>query len=498
MTGTVTLVGAGPGGRGLLTLAGAKAVRAAEVVVYDRLASPEILELASPSAELVNVGKEQSHHPAPQEEINALLVRYARAGKNTVRLKGGDCFLFGRGGEECEVLRANGIPFRVIPGVSSALAAPAFAGIPVTHRDYSSSVHIITGHAQRGRQPDIDYWSLVKLRGTLVFLMGVTALREICSGLLAAGMDPCLPAAAIENGGRPAQRKLLSTVCQLPDEAEKAGLKSPAAIVVGKVCGLSENLDWYSVLPLHGKRIAVTRPKERAGTLSDRLRQLGAEVIECPCIETVLKEDQSALKSALSCSFDWAAFTSPAGVHLTVQALKAIGRDLRELYGLKLAAVGRGTAEALEQYGLTADLVPTCADGAHLAEALLSELPPDGAVLILRGTGGDGALPERLLAADMVVADIALYETVLRPDLATELRERLTANELDAAAFTSASAVRAFGEAVKGCAFAGFPAVCIGPKTAREAERLGLQAWTARDASISALADCAVKALGVF
>jgi len=484
----VTLVGAGPGGRGLLTLAGAEALRQAEVVVYDRLVSEEILALIPEGAELADVGKEQSRHPVPQAEINALLARYAQDGRRVVRLKGGDSFLFGRGGEECEYLKAHGIPFRVIPGVTSALAAPAMAGIPVTHRDFCSSVHIITAHARGNAPLEIDYGSLVRLRGTLVFLMGVTVLPEICAGLLAAGLSPDTPAAVVENGARPHQRKLVSTAAGLPDAAREMGLKSPAVIVVGGVCTLSDTLDWFTPLPLHGRTVIVTRPKTRAGRLSDKLRALGAEVIECPCIETVLRADLSALQEALAVPHDWAVFTSPAGVHLTVQALRQLGRDLRVLYGLRFAAVGCATAEALEAYGLSADLTPEQYDGTHLAEALLHELPEGGAALLLRASGGSPELPGRLAEAGIRVSDVPVYDTVCGAAEAAYLRERLAS--ADAAAFTSASTVRGFMQAAGDCVPSGFAAACIGPQTAKEAAHYGLRVKTAQNATVEALAAC--------
>ena len=231
MTETVTLVGAGPGGAALLTCGGGAALRQADAVVYDRLVDESILDLIPKGAERICVGKKMRHHPVPQDEINALLVRLARQGKRTVRLKGGDCYLFGRGGEECEYLKAHGVPFRVLPGVTSALAAPAFAGIPVTHRDFCSSVHIVTAHARAGKSLCIDFEALVRTGGTLVFLMGLTALRQVTDGLTAAGMPPDMPAAVIENGARGTQRKVVSTVGELADAAEKAGVHSPALIV---------------------------------------------------------------------------------------------------------------------------------------------------------------------------------------------------------------------------------------------------------------------------
>lgn len=489
----VTLVGAGPGGRELLTVAGEEAIRRAEVAVYDRLVSEDILELLPEHAERINVGKESSHHPVPQPEINEILARHAKSGKNVVRIKGGDCYLFGRGGEECEYLLEQGVPFRIIPGVTSALAVPAFAGIPVTHRDFCSSVHIVTAHAKKNAPLEIDYERLVKLRGTLVFLMGVTALREICEGLLNAGIAPALPAAVIENGARPQQRKLVSTVAELPEAAREMRLKSPAVIVVGKVCSLSGRLDWFTPLPLHGKTLVVTRLKARAGTLAVRLRALGAEVLECPCIETVLRKDLSPLEQALARPHDWAVFTSPTGVELAVRALRAVGRDLRALYGMRLAAVGRGTAEALEKYGLTADLIPERYDGVHLAGALQKELPSGGAVLLLRASAGGAELPAHLRNAGITVSDIAVYDTVFRAENQEGLRARLSEKEVDAAVFASGSAVRGFARIAEGCDLSALPAICIGAQTAAVAEQHHMTVHTAKAATIDGLVDCALE-----
>lgn len=493
MTGTVTLVGAGPGGRGLLTLAGAEAIRGADAVVYDRLVDADILSLIPPGAERVDAGKRAGDHPVPQDEINAILVRLAKEGKNTVRLKGGDCYLFGRGGEECECLRANGVPFRVVPGVTSALAAPAFAGIPVTHRDYCSSVHIITAHARAGREPAIDYGSLVRLGGTLVFLMGLGVLEQVMEGLLNAGIDPETPAAVIENGTRGNQRKIVDTVRGVAAKVRATGLHSPALTVVGRVCALSEALDWWTKLPLHGKTIAVTRPKERVGTLAGRLRALGANVIECPCIETVETEDIEPLRNALGYSYDWAVFTSPAGVHAAAHALLRLGRDLRALYGMKIAAIGRGTADALAGYGLTADLIPAQYDGEHLADALIEQLPPDGAVLLLRARQGGRILPEKLLAADRIVADVPLYDTVYRCDRADELRRLLAGGALDYVTFTSVSTVESFVRAAGDADLSGFTALCIGRQTEEAAKRYQMQTITAKNATIDDMLACILE-----
>lgn len=489
MTGTVTLVGAGPGDKGLLTTAGAQAIAQADAVVYDRLVGEDILDLILPCAEKISVGKENHHHPVPQPEINQILVRLAREGKNVVRLKGGDCFLFGRGGEECEHLLANDVPFRVIPGVTSALAAPAFAGIPVTHRDFTSSVHIITAHARAGKELKIDFDSLVRLNGTLVFLMGLTALEQVTDGLLRAGMQPDMPAAVIENGARGTQRKVVTTLANLAGAVRAAGLQSPALIIVGRVCSLSGTLDWFTPLPLHGKTIVVTRPKARAGTLAARLRMLGANVIEASCIETVEREDVQPLAVALEHSHDWAVFTSPAGVPATVHALRKLGRDLRALWGCKIAAIGKGTADALAAYGLTADLIPAQYDGEHLADALLSAMPQGGSALLLRAAQGGQILPEKLSAAGICVTDVPLYDTVHRCDKADALRGLLAAGTIDAVTFTSVSTVEGFAEAI-GADCTGFTAFCIGKQTADAAKQYYNNVKIAKNATIDDLVAC--------
>ncbi|MGO5028133.1 uroporphyrinogen-III C-methyltransferase [Candidatus Agathobaculum pullicola] len=489
MTGTVTLVGAGPGDKGLLTTAGAQAIARADAVVYDRLVGEDILDLIPKHAEKVCVGKENHHHPVPQEQINDILVRLACEGKNVVRLKGGDCFLFGRGGEECEHLLANNVPFRVIPGVTSALAAPAFAGIPVTHRDFTSSVHIITAHARVGKSLKIDFDSLVRLDGTLVFLMGLTALERVTDGLLRAGMQSDMPAAVIENGARGTQRKVVTKLADLAGAVRQAGLQSPALIVVGRVCGLSDALDWFTPLPLHGKTIVVTRPKTRAGTLAARLRALGANVIEAPCIETVEREDTQPLAAALEQSYDWAVFTSPAGVPAAVHALRRLGRDLRALYNMKLAAIGKGTADALAACGLTADLLPAQYDGEHLADALIGAMPQGGSALLLRAAQGGQMLPERLSAAGIRVTDVPLYDTVHRCDKADTLRSRLTAGKVDGVTFTSVSTVEGFAEAI-GADCTGVTAFCIGKQTADAAKQHYNNVKIAKNATIDDLVAC--------
>ena len=352
-TGQVILVGAGPGDPELMTLGGRKAIEEADVVVYDRLVGREILSWIPETAERIDVGKESSHHTVPQERISEILLEKALEGKRVVRLKGGDPFLFGRGGEELELLAEHGVPFREIPGVTSAIAVPAYAGIPVTHRDCCSSVHIVTGHQREGKPLSIAFDALVKTGGTLVFLMGVSALGAICRGLLGAGMDPQTPAAVVERGATPEQRVTLASLHDLPDEAARRQVKSPAVIVVGKVCAYAERFDWYDALPLKGKCVIVTRPKDRAGTLSDRLRALGARVEEMPCIETAPCDPCPELDEAIASIGDyaWLAFTSAAGVRTLMDYLDRTGRDVRALGAVRIAAVGPGTASELREIG---------------------------------------------------------------------------------------------------------------------------------------------------
>ncbi len=490
MVGKVTLVGAGPGGKGLLTVRGMDAIRNAEAVVYDRLVGGDILDLIPKNAERIDVGKESNRHPVPQHEINRILVRLAGEGKNTVRLKGGDCYLFGRGGEECECLLGNGIPFEVVPGVTSAIAVPAFAGIPVTHRDYCSSLHIITAHARAGKPLDINYEALTGLEGTLVFLMGLASLEQVMEGLTAAGMDSGMPAAVVENGARANQRKLVATVGTITEKVRAAGMQSPALIIVGKVCTLSEKLDWFTPLPLHGKTVVVTRPRDRAGTLSQRLRELGADVIECPCIEIHEKQDLASLKSALESEYDWAVFTSPAGVHEAVHALFRLGRDLRALFKMRVAAIGKGTAGVLREYGLSADLVPEKFDGLHLAEALISQMPEGGTVVLLRAQQGGETLPERLRDAGIKVTDVPLYDTVYHCDKTDTLRALAADGKLDYVTFTSVSTVKGFVQAVGELDYSKFTALCIGEQTEESARRYGMNTVTAKNATIDGMVAC--------
>ena len=490
--GSVILVGAGPGDPGLLTQKGRQAIENAQVVVYDRLVSPAILSLIPRDAEKINVGKESSNHLVPQEEINRILLRKAQEDKRVVRLKGGDPFLFGRGGEELELLEAAGIPFQVVPGVTSALSVPAYAGIPVTHRDFCSSVHIITGHARAGAELHIDFEALRRTGGTLVFLMSVSSLPRICRGLLDAGMAPDMPAAVVERGTLPRQRKLVSTLEKLPSEAEKAGVKSPAIIVVGKVCALSSRFDWFDGLPMKGKTVVVTRPEDRSGTLTQRLRELGAEVVDYPCIRTVAREENPELEEAIGnlSRYRCLVFTSPAGPEIFFRRLRAAGRDARALSGLTLAAIGPKTAKAMERFGVTADLVPETYDSDHLAKALEAV---EGPVLLCRASRGSTALPEMLERKGIPFADVPVYDTVYAAPAPQKVDALL--GETLLVTFTSASTVRGFVESLPGRDLKNVIGCCIGKQTEAEAKKYGLATVVSQEATMESLVECILGAL---
>ena len=498
MTGKVWLVGAGPGDPGLFTLRGREVLAGADVVVCDALVGPGVLTMIPETARLIYAGKRAGNHALPQEEINRILLEEARQGRKVVRLKGGDPFLFGRGGEELELLAAHGIPFEVVPGVPSALAVPAFQGIPVTHRDFCSSVHIVTGHRRKGAEADVDYSALVRTGGTLVFLMGAAALPDICRGLLAAGMDETTPAAVLERGATARQRRIAGTLGTLEEICGKTEVRTPAVIVVGQVCALAEDFAWYDKRPLAGVRVLVTRPRERSAGLTDLLRQRGAEVWEAPAIRTAPIAVNKALTDSIhkleEKGFDWLVFTSPSGVHIFFNALFEHS-DVRALGGVKIAVIGQGSKDALEKYGVKADFIPSVYDGETLGRELADALSPGARVLIPRAAMGNRELVEELgKAEDAVIDDIAAYDTLPVSSSVLDEKSLLETGEVDFVTFTSASAVRGFAGGLETLDFSKVNAVCIGKQTRAAAEALGMRTWMARQATMEALADCVEQA----
>lgn len=498
--GKVWLVGAGPWDAGLFTLKGKEVLEQAQVVVYDRLVGPGVLRLIPMDAKKIDVGKTKGCHPIPQEEINEILYREAAAGNRVVRLKGGDPFLFGRGGEELELLSEQGIPFEVVPGITSAISVPAYNGIPVTHRDFASSLHIITGHTKTRGTADIDYESLVKLKGTLVFLMGISGLASICEGLMEAGMAADTPAALLEKGTSAHQRRVVAALKDLVAEGKSAHIQSPAIIIVGPVCGLADAFHWAEDRPLGRMKIMVTRPQDRSSVLAERLRAFGAEVLEVPAIETVQSTDSSQLKAALQKveEYSWVAFTSVFGVKTFFNVLFEMNRDIRSLAGLKFAAIGNMTKKAIEEKGILVDLVPEEYYGEALGRALAermreeSENPKEntrlGKILLPRARIGTDTVTKPLDAAGIPYEDIPVYETVEGVE-ETLIRYDET---VDYVAFTSSSSVRGFVNQHQGLDYTRVVAVCIGKETAKEARRYGMKIVVSEEPTIDSMVDTLV------
>lgn len=492
MAGKVWLVGAGPSDVGLLTLKGKAVLEQAEVVIYDALVGSGILALIPSCAEKINAGKRASNHTLRQEETNLLLLEKAQEGKRVVRLKGGDPFLFGRGGEELELLEANGIPYEIVPGVTSAISVPAYCGIPVTHRDYCSSVHIITGHKKKNAPLDIPFRALAETGGTLIFLMGISNLKEICSGLMQGGMEPATPAAVLQKGTSAEQRALVADLQSLPNRAVEEKIEMPAIIVVGKVCQLQERFSWAEALPLFGCRVAVTRPRERAGTLTSKLAELGAQVIEIPTISTRRILPNPLLNEILEQlhEYHWIVFTSPAGVQHFFAAMFEQGKDIRRLAQAKFAAIGTGTAGELKKHGILCDLMPEVYDAEHLGQLLAETAKPTDRILIPRARMGSEALTQAL--SGFRYADLPIYETSLECPEIPNITQEFTEHPQTVAVFTSASTVRGFAAAAKGLNYQNVTALCIGRQTAAQAEKYGMKVKTAERATIDALVQLAV------
>lgn len=493
--GKVWLVGAGPGDAGLFTLKGQEVLNKAEVVVYDSLVGQGVLTMIPESARLIYVGKRADRHTMPQEQINEILLEEAQKGYRVVRLKGGDPFLFGRGGEELELLSRNHVPYEVVPGVTSPLAVPAYNGIPVTHRDFCSSLHIITGHKRAGKEYDIDFKALVDTKGTLVFLMGAAALKDICAGLLNAGMDPAMPAALLQKGTTAGQKRIVADVGTLPEEAQRRGVETPAIIVVGKVCALADTFAWYEKLPLEGWKVLVTRPRNRSSRTAELLREKGAEVLELPSIKTVPLKDQGLLHAAMEKmeTYQWMVFTSPTGVEVFFDELKKQKKDIRSLCGVRVAAIGQGTASALEQRGLLADLVPSVYDGDTLARELAEKLGGGERILIPRALKGNENIVPILEEKGASVDDIGIYETVYESDRLIDPGKELESGNIDCVVFTSASTVKGFVESTKGADYSGLVAACIGKQTKAAADQFGMETYMSEKATISCLIDLVEK-----
>ena len=498
--GIVYLAGAGPGDPGLITVRARDLLATCDVIATDALANPEIVAAArvtNPDVEVLDVGKRGgSSASASQDDINALLVRLGREGKRVVRLKGGDPLVFGRGSEEALSLAEAGVPFEIVPGVTAGVAAPAYAGIPVTHRGGATSVTFVTGHEDPSKpETQTDWSALARAGGTIVLYMGVKTLPRIADALMKGGMSSDTPAAAVQWGTHARQRTVVGTVSTLADAVVRAGLGAPVITVIGDVVALREEIGWFESRPLFGKRIVVTRASAQAGGLRSRLAELGAQVLDVPALR-IEPLDPAPLREALEsiADYGWLVLTSQNAVSILWDVLRETGRDARALAGLRVACVGRSTADALLQHGIAADVMPA----RFVAEGVLEEMSKrddvgGGRALYVAAEGARDVLPAGLRRLGCLVNVVHAYRSVSSGEGAAELREALARGEVDLATFASASAVRGYVEAVGAELARRAPAVSIGPITSEALRAAGIDVVAeAKEASIDGLVE-AVK-----
>jgi uroporphyrinogen III methyltransferase/synthase len=473
--GVVYLVGAGPGDPGLMTARSLELIASADTIFYDRLIPPGALEGARADADLVYVGKQPGVPSVPQEEIGERLIEAARAGRSVVRLKGGDPFVFGRGGEEGEALREAGVEFEVVPGVTAGVAATAYAGIPVTHRDDASAVAFVTGHEDPEKEESaIDWEALARFPGTLVFYMGVKRLARNAAALIEAGRDPEEPAAAIERGTWPGQRTVEATLGTIAAAVEREAVEAPALIVVGEVARRREQLAWLERRPLHGRRVVVTRARTQASGLASTLRLLGGEVVELPAIRIEPRIDNEEVRQVAGALgiYDLICLTSPNGVRLLFEAMEAAGVDARALAGVTVAAIGPGTARALAERGVLADVVPERFVAEGLIEALEDEEVSGARVLVARAAEARDVLPDALRERGAEVRVLPLYETVREEPREEEIE---AAQSADYVTFTSSSTVTNLTDALGDHFPTAARIVSIGPITSETVRDAGLE-----------------------
>ncbi len=476
----VYLIGAGPGDPGLLTLRAKEILERADVVVYDYLANKAFLDFAKKGAEIIYVGKKGGDHTLPQGEINRLLVEKALSGKTVARLKGGDPYVFGRGAEEAEELLDAGADFEVVPGVTSAVAGPAYAGIPVTHRSFASSVSFITGHEDPAKTESAHNWkALAEGTSTLIFFMGVKNLPEIAENLMKHGRPASTPAALVRWGTTCRHRSMVSTLGEIADEARRQGFKAPSLIIVGDVVTLRDRLNFFEKRPLLGKGVAVTRSREQASGLVARLTELGACCLEFPTIEIAPLADYAPVDAAIGRlgGYDWVVFTSVNGVKYFFERLDCLGLDARAFAGKRVAAIGPATAQALAGRGIKADFVPEKYVAESVVEGLLERGAAGARVLIPRARQAREVLPEQLAEAGAAVEVLPVYETVLADQDPEEVLGMLEMGELHYLTFTSSSTVDNFFAKVPAEKLAPYKdrlkIACIGPITAKTLESYG-------------------------
>lgn len=502
LNGKVYLVGAGPGDPKLLTLRGKECLERADVVLFDYLANPAILAHVPDHAERLYVGRRGKGKYPAQDEINRLLIERAQGGKTVVRLKGGDPFVFGRGGEEAEALASAGIEFEVVPGVTAAVAAPAYAGIPVTHRTLASTVTFVTGHEDPDKpSTGVEWPRLATSHGTLVFLMGMKNLPAIVANLTAEGRSIATPAAIIRWGTRAAQQTVVGTLADIVEKAVAAKMEPPTVIVVGDVVRLREQLSWFERRPLFGKRILMTRAKEQAAELADLLDAYGAEAVEAPTIRIVPPEDWTAVDRAIDSvgSYQWVIFTSVNGVDRFMTRLRAKGLDARCLAGRQVCCIGPRTAQELEQFGVRADVVPADYQAEGVLAALGGQDLKQARILIPRAEVAREVLPDELRARDAHVDVVTVYRTITPSGDGEEWYRQLSDRQIHVVTFTSSSTVRNFVTMLGGMErvrplLQSVLVACIGPITARTAEEFGLTvSIVPGENTIPALVDAIVR-----
>lgn len=498
MKGKVYLVGAGPGDYKLLTLKGLECIQKADVIVYDRLANENYLKEAKEGCEMIYVGKASSDHTLPQDEINEVIAQKAKEGKIVTRLKGGDPYVFGRGGEEGEYLLERDVPFEVVPGITSAIAGLCYAGIPITHREYASSFHVITGHLKDDEKDEINWAALAGLKGTLVFLMGVANLKKISENLVAEGKDKNTPAALISWATRSNQSVVTGTLENIYELAMEKGVKPPTLIVVGEVVGLRDKLNFFENKPLFGKNIVVTRAREQSSALVETINDLGGNAIELPTIRIEEIKDNTELEECLENlkAYNYLIFTSQNTVELFFNRLAEKGLDSRNLAHMKICAVGSGTVKSLNQKGIMPDVVPARAVGEAVFEALKDGLTKDDSVLIPRSAIARDYLVQSLGNICKVEA-IDLYNTVTESFDKDMILEKIEAGDIDYITFTSSSTVANFINGIgreNADKIGRTKLVSIGPITSKTIREYGLEVYKEPEQyTIEGIVECIVR-----
>ncbi|MDK2986025.1 MAG: uroporphyrinogen methyltransferase / synthase [Clostridia bacterium] len=479
--GKVYLVGAGPGDYKLITLKGKECIEKAQVIIYDRLVNTRLLKYASHDAEIIYAGKSPERHTLKQHEINDVIVKKALEGKIVTRLKGGDPFVFGRGGEEAIALKEKGIPFEIVPGITSAISVPAYAGIPVTHRGITSNVGFVTGNEDPTKEDSSIQWDKIATgMGTLVFLMGMGNLTRIVDKLVENGRSPKTPIALIRWGTLPEQETLVGTLEDIVQKAQKEQFKNPAIIIVGEVVNLRKEIQWVENKPLFGKRVLVTRSRAQASVFAEKIEALGGSAYEFPTIEILPPEDYTPLDNAISHldKFKWIVFTSVNGVNFFFQRLKYHGKDVRSLGNARLVAIGPKTKEELERYGLNIDFVPEEYRAEAIIEGLEAKNLTGEKILLPRADIARKVLPEKLKELGAHVEEVAAYRTVCATSNKEEVVNMLQEGKIDVITFTSSSTVKNFISLLEGHDLAGLlkniKLASIGPITTQTAQKNGL------------------------